>query len=305
MASIRTRAARRLVQAMGIKARMASLADVEHDPAALLSAVAKLRRSDRRRPPRTVRRSWNIDRVECGGSDLFVMSHEGGPRKRVILYLHGGGYMFGPFASDWAAMRRLADRIGTDFAILLYPRVPEHDARATLEATEAAYAFLLERYGAGNLTVIGTSAGGGLAVALMVALRDSGGALPSCAILLSPSVDMIVSDDVSALEAGDVLLSVDYVRLAGRLYAGDLGPDHPVVSPINSDLSGLPPMHLFVADSEIFRPSIEAFAEQARATGTEAHLILGEDAQHTWPLAPTPEGRRALEEMVEIVRGCG
>ena len=115
---------------------------------------------------------------------------------------------------------------------------------------------------------------------------------------------MTLSDDVSHLESGDVMLSVAHVRSAGRIYAGELGPDHQIVSPIHADLTGLPPMHVFVADSEILRPSIETFAAQARAAGTDAHLILGDDAQHTWPAAPTPEGRRALGQMVEIVRTC-
>jgi acetyl esterase/lipase len=201
-------------------------------------------------------------------------------------------------------MRKVAAGSGLDFAMFLYPRAPEHHAEETLRATKAAYGALLDRYGAGNVILVGTSAGGGLAVALMVSLRDSGSPLPLCSILLSPGVDMTLVDDVSDLEREDVLLSADHVRSAGRIYAGDLGPDHPSVSPINADLAGLPTMYVFVADSEILRPSIETFADRALAVGTEVQLVVGEGAQHTWPAAPTPEGRRALERIVEIVRAC-
>ena len=295
--------AKRLVQAIGLKRRLRALADLEGDPAALQKGVGKLRRTDRRRPPWTIRRRWDTTRLDGDGNDLFVMSKQGAPASRVLMYLHGGGYMFGPFATEWAAMGRVAAGTGCDFAMFMYPRAPEHGAQTTLDATVAAYEMLVARYGAGNVLVVGTSAGGGLAVALMTSLRDSGRPLPSCAVLLSPGVDMTLQSDVAALEPGDVMLPVAHVRSAGRIYARDLGPGHPIVSPINADLAGLPPLHLFVADSEILRPSLESFAERARSAGTETHVVLGEDAQHTWPIAPTPDGRIALDRIKEIVGG--
>jgi len=112
------------------------------------------------------------------------------------------------------------------------------------------------------VAVVGTSAGGGLAVALMVLLRDAGRPLPSCSILFSPAVDVTFRDDVLDLEAADVILSLAFVRSAGRIYAGDLDPDHPIVSPINADLAGL----------------------------------------STCTCSPTPEGRSALDRVVEIAR---
>lgn len=297
--------AKRLVQLIGLKRRLQALAQVDDDPDALRKGVDKLRRTDQRQPPWTIRRRWRIEGLDCAGDDLYVMTKDRGPaHARVLLYLHGGGYLFGPFGTEWTAIGRIATGSDSDYAMFMYPRAPEHDAAETLHAATAAYQALVDRYGAGNVIIVGTSAGGGLAVALMVSLRDAGSPLPSCSILLSPGVDMTLEEDVSSLEHDDVLVSVDHVRSAGRLYAGDLGPDHPIVSPINADLSELPPMHVFVADSEILRPGVESFADRARAAGTEVHLVLGEDAQHTWPIAPTPEGRHALDQVVAIVATC-
>jgi acetyl esterase/lipase len=304
MTSVRGRVAKRLVQVIGLKRRLQALAEVEGDAAALQKGVKKLRQTDRRRPPRSVRRRWHTELIDCDGNDLFLMFKGKERSRRVVIYLHGGGYMFGPFGTEWAAIRRVADGSDVDFAMFLYPRAPENDARTTLSATSTAYSVLLERYGDGNVVVVGTSAGGGLAVALMVSLRDSQEPLPCCAILLSPGVDMTLHEDVADLEPGDVMLPVDHVRSAGRIYAGALDPSDPIVSPINADLSDLPPTYLFVADSEILRPSIETFADRAREAGTPTDLILGAAAQHTWPAAPTPEGRRALDQIVQIVQGC-
>ncbi|MBT8202692.1 MAG: alpha/beta hydrolase fold domain-containing protein [Acidimicrobiia bacterium] len=304
MTTVRGRLANQLVRLLGIKQRLIRLAEVDDDPAAFRHRLRKLRRADRRRPSWTVRRRWDIEPVDVSGFDLFVMSRQGSPGRRVLLYLHGGGYLFGPFWTEWGAMSRVADRSDSDFAMLLYPRAPEHDAEAALGVAGAAYDSLADRYGAGNVLPIGTSAGGGLAIALTAVLRDNGRELPRCAVLLSPGVDMTLEQPVGHLEASDVLLSTAHVRSAGRVYAGALEPAHPRVSPLFGNLAGLPTMHVFVGAAELLRPSIEEFAHRATESGSDVRLIVGEDQQHTWPLAPTPEGRHALEQLVDIVASC-
>ena len=191
----------------------------------------------------------------------------------------------------------------SDFA-MLYPRAPEHDAADALRVARAAYGTLADRYGVGGVLPIGTSAGGGLAIALMAALRDEGGGTPPCAVLLSPGVDMTLEHPVEHLEESDVLVSTEHVRSAGRVYGGALGSDHPTVSPLFGDLGDLPNMYVFVGGAELLRSSIEAFAGKATEGGTEVRLILGDDQQHTWPIAPTPEGRQGLGQIVDIVSFC-
>jgi acetyl esterase/lipase len=139
----------------------------------------------------------------------------------------------------------------------------------------------------------------------MMHVRDDGGALPARAILISPGVDMTLAEPIGELEAHDVMLPVAHVTSAGRLYAGQLGADHPDVSPLFGDLSGLPPLHVFAGTAEILYPSLETFVGKARDAGTDATLIIGGGQQHTWPLSPTPDGRRALREIVEIIGTAG
>lgn len=305
MATTRGRLATHFVRLVGIKKRLHRLAEAEDDPVAFETQLRRLRRTDRRRPPLRVRMRWHVERVEVEGFDLFVMSAKDRPARKVLLYLHGGGYLFGPFGTEWMAMARVAESSEADFAILLYPRAPEHDAPRTMHVARAAHDALNERYGSRSVIPIGTSAGGGLAIALMAALRDTASnELPPCAVLLSPGVDMTLEQPVGHLEKSDVLLSSDHVRSAGRVYAGALGPAHPTISPLFGNLADLPALHIFVGGAELLRPSIEAFARRATRAGTEVHVILGEDMQHTWPAAPTPEGRRALGQIVDIVTSC-
>jgi len=301
MPSIRTRAANRLVVLIGIKRRLQRLAAVDDDPAAFARILGKLRRTDRTTPPRRLEKAWDHERVDVDGFALHMLTAKDGTHRRMILYLHGGGYMFGPFGTEWSAMRSIASGAKCDFAMLLYPRAPEYQAPRTIEIAVQAFAVIAARYGAPNVILAGTSAGGGLGIVMMAELRDRGEPLPARAVLLSPGVDMTLREDVRHLERGDSLLSIDHVRSAGALYAGALGADHRHVSPIFGDLSGLAPMHVFAGTREILYPSLEAFVRQASAAGTEADLVVGVDQQHTWPAAPTPEGREARKQIVEII----
>ncbi len=301
MPSFAARAAKQLVKATGVKRRLDRVAEAEHDPAEVARLVRKLRRFDRKAPPRRLRRRWNVETVDVEGHALHVLASRAGHSSRIILYLHGGAYMFGPFGTDWAACHRVASTTGCDFAVFDYPKVPEHEAPQTIAATMSAYDTLVGRYGAAHVILMGTSAGGALALAIMARLRDSGREQPAKAILISPGVDMTLADPLGDLERHDALLSVAHVRSAGRMYAGDLGAQHPTVSPLFADLSGLPSLWVFAGTWEILYPSLRTFVDKAKEAGTEATLIVGEDQQHTWPLAPVPEGRTSLREIAEII----
>ncbi len=301
MTTLTTRAANRLVLLIGVKRRLAALAEAT-DLGERDRFLAKIRRTDRPEPPWRLRRMWTHSPIDVGGFPMHLLARREAASERVILYLHGGGYMFGPFGTEWAASSRVAKGAGCDLAVLVYPKAPEYEAPQSIEVVLSAYDELERRYGPGNIAVVGTSAGGGLALAMMVRLRDASRRMPELAVLWSPGVDMTLRADVSHLEADDVLLTVAHVRMAGGLFAGDLGASHPDVSPTFGDLSGLPPLHVFAGTAEILYPSLETFVQKANDAGTTAHLIVGEGQQHTWPAAPTPEGRRALRQTVGIIR---
>ncbi len=301
MPSLADRLATQVVKAIGIKRKLTRLAEVENDPPRLAELVRKLRRFSRPRPPRSLLRRWNFETLDSAGHDLHVATSRQGRSGRAILYLHGGGYMFGPFGTDWAACDRVASSTGCDFALFDYPKVPDHQARQTIAATKRAYGLIADQYGAENMILIGTSAGGGLALTVMMQVRDDGGALPATAILISPGVDLTLADPIGDLEPGDALLSVAHVTSAGRLYSGELAADDPSVSPLFGDLGRLPPLHVFAATAEILYPSLRTFVAKAREAGNDASLIIGEGQQHTWPLSPTPDGRKALREIAAIV----
>jgi monoterpene epsilon-lactone hydrolase len=278
---------------LGVKRKLQELADSHDDPAQFDRLLKKTRKYDRRDPPPRMRKRVGHEQVDVDGHVLHFLSDEGRRSDRVILYLHGGGYMFGPFAPEWKMASSIAASTSSDLAVFLYPRTPEHEAERTVDATLQAYQAVLDRYRGDEVVLVGTSAGGGLSVVLMDEAARRQLQPPSRAVLVSPGVDMALQEDVDELEAGDVLLSADYVRLAGRLYAGALATDHPWISPTNGNLEGLPPLQVFAGSREILSPGIETFVGRVRAEGSSVELILGEGQQHAWPTMSTPEGHQA------------
>ena len=301
MASLRTVVFKSLVRALRLKHRLRRVVEVVDDPDELRRVLGKWRKWDQSQPPGKLKRRWSHESIDVEGFNLHVLTQTAQRNRRMILYLHGGAYMVGPFRAEWFMMDKIASGTGCDFAVLDYPKAPEHHAPVTIDVVTNAYDFLADTYGASSLILAGTSAGGGLAVALMSDLRDAGRLQPQFAVLLSPFVDLTLSAANADQEHLDILLTSDYVRAAGELYAASLPPDDPRVSPTFGDLSGLAPLFVFAGTDEILLPDIQLFSQRATDAGTEVHLILGQGEQHTWPTVPTPEGRQAVQQIVDII----
>lgn len=224
----------------------------------------------------------------------------------VLLYLHGGGYSAGSAASHRGLVAQLAKAAGIRALVPEYRLAPEHPFPAALEDAVTVYKYLL-RQGVPPHRIIlaGDSAGGGLAVATLVALRDQGIPLPAGAVLLSPWTDLAgTGESLRTRAKQDPWLVPEGVRPVAALYHGDTPPTHPLVSPLYADLHGLPPMLIHVGDSEILLSDATRLAEKARQAGVPVSL-------HVWPgmfhvfhiFYPfVPEAHKAIREIGEWIR---
>jgi len=210
----------------------------------------------------------------------------------LLLYLHGGGYGGGSSRSHSELAARLARAAGAVAVLPDYRLAPEHSFPAALDDATAAYrALLAELDGdASRLVVGGDSAGGGLAVAMCVALRDAGDPLPRALGLLSPWLDLTCSSPSwDERFEGDPVLDHS-LRTAAERYLGGADPRDPLCSPLFADLSELPSMLVMVGTHEILYDDAVSFAEETARTGTEVELEIGHELIHVWPIFPiTPE----------------
>jgi len=247
-----------------------------------------------------------IEEVEAGGIFCEWVHITGGapqPSPRVILYLHGGGFMMGSARADRILTAALARVSGRAALSVNYRLAPEHPFPAALEDTLAVYHWLLTTGRApGSLMLAGFSAGGGLALAALVALRDAGDPLPKGAILLSPVTNWAASG-VSHLTnvESDLLNTPALITEMRTCYLGERDPRTPLASPLYADLHGLPPLLIQVGGDELLRDDSTQVAERARAAGVPVTLYVGEGMWHGLHAAaartPFPEGEAAFEQI--------
>jgi acetyl esterase/lipase len=223
---------------------------------------------------------------------------------RVLLYLHGGGYVMGSPRTHRELATRIACEAAARVLLLDYRLAPEHPFPAALEDATAAYRWLRGRgVDARSIAVAGDSAGGGLTLATLMALRDAGESLPACAVCLSPWTDL-EGTGAAAQPGGadDPMVSMSGLRDSGRLYAGERTRD-PLASPVYGDFTGLPPLLLQVGTRELLLDDSTRVAERARGAGVVVRLEVEEGAFHVWQAtADLPESIDALTRIGAFVR---
>ncbi|MFT4979449.1 MAG: monoterpene epsilon-lactone hydrolase [Myxococcota bacterium] len=206
------------------------------------------------------------------------------PEGQVIYYLHGGGYAFGSYRSHRTLIERLAVSARACVFAIDYRLAPEHPCPAAIEDALRGYQWLLDQgYDASQIVFAGDSAGGGLVLSTLMALRDAGRPLPAGALCLSPWLDLTMS---GASHGGNH--THDYVAGGSNLdeyagyYAGHLALDDPRVSPACGDPTGLPPLMIHTGDAEVMRDDAVTFARRAEAAGVDVRLQIWPAQVHVW-----------------------
>jgi len=226
---------------------------------------------------------------------------------RVILYFHGGGYTIGTLATYRNFTGHLARATGAKLLAAGYRLAPEHPFPAALEDAVTSYRWLIEQgVPPHRIVIAGDSAGGGLALATAVALRDRGNPMPAAIVAICPSTDL-AKEGRSVRERAhlDPIVTYESSMAHALRYVGkESNLKNPLASPLYADLHGLPPMLILVGTHESLFDDSTRFAAKAEAAGVEVELDIWEGMVHVWPLFADilPEGRQALEKIGEYVR---
>jgi acetyl esterase/lipase len=220
----------------------------------------------------------------------------------TLLYLHGGGYMIGSHETHRGLVAQICKFAGIRALVLNYRKAPEDPFPAAIEDAEAAYDFLVEQEGLDpkNMFVAGDSAGGGLSLALMLTLKEKGKTQPKAAALLSPWTDLTISGrSHKERDQRDPMIDVSRMSEAIDMYRGSAPADHPKISPLFADLSGLPPMLVQVGTEEVLFDDSTRLVENAKAAGVAAELEVWEDMPHVHQIAYrlVPEAKAALRNI--------
>ncbi len=221
------------------------------------------------------------------------------PGNTGLLYLHGGGY-FACSAETHRPITAFFAREGFRVFAPDYRLAPENRFPAAVDDAVAVYRGLLGAgYPSERIVVAGESAGGGLTLSLMLALRSADVPLPAAAALYSPWTDLAATgDSIRTNSDRCAMFCGSDVAASARYYLGDTDPRNPLASPLYADLTGLPPLLIHVGADEVLRDDSTRLTERARAAGVPVDLKIWPVVPHAWQLAPhlIPEARQSLRE---------
>jgi acetyl esterase/lipase len=248
-----------------------------------------------------------FERIDAGGVPGEWVSMPNSDPSRVLLYFHGGGYVFGSAATHRGLVARLCQSAATRALSLDYRLAPEHRFPAAVEDAVTSYRWLLAKgIHPKRIAIAGDSAGGGLTLATLVSLRDQGVPLPAAAVCISPRTDL--ANEGRSMETKATLDPLIHRALTTAMERHYLGPEGnvraPLASPLYAELAGLPPLLILVGDWEVLLDDSTRFAEQAKVAGVEVEIEVWEEMIHGWPFfAPLiPEAREAIDRMGTYIR---
>jgi acetyl esterase/lipase len=245
-----------------------------------------------------------VDRTSIGGFDCILVDPGGRDTGRAALYLHGGSYIHPMAAQQWRLVERLA-AAGVRVAVPDYELAPAFTYREAYPLVMEAYRRLVAERGAQLTTIIGDSAGGGLALGLAQSLLGTDVPQPRRLVLLAPWLDLTLDDPaVLASASADPWLSRVGLVAAGRAWAGGDDPRLPRLSPIEGPIDGLAPIRVFVGTRDLLLPDVLRLQRRFRSAGhgdDRFTLTVQPGALHNYPLLPAPEGRLAQHAILRDI----
>ncbi len=247
------------------------------------------------------------ERVDANGVPAEWTIAPGADQNRVILFLHGGGYISGSIESHRHMIAEAGRQAQARTLALGYRLAPEHPFPAALQDALAGYRFLLSSgVNPKHIALAGESAGGGLAIATLLSLRDAGEPLPACVWCSSPWVDLeMIGSTMVSKAAVDPLIQLQYLTELATAYLHGADPRTPLASPIHADLHGLPPLLIQVGSAETLLSDSIRLAAVAGEADVSVTLQVWPEMIHAWHLfyQQLSMGREALAAVGAFIRG--
>jgi monoterpene epsilon-lactone hydrolase len=248
----------------------------------------------------------SFERVDAGGVPADWVSTAASKPLPVILFFHGGGYCIGSAKTHRDLVSRLCTAAGARALSVDYRLAPENPFPAAVDDGVAAYRWLRQQgVPASSIVIAGDSAGGGLTLATLLALKQAGDELPAGGVCMSPVTDHTKSGKSMRTKVElDPMVHPSSSTAYSNMYLGGADPTTPLASPLHADLTGLPPLLILVGTWEVLLDDSTRFAEKAKAAGVPVELEVWDEMIHIWPFfaALLPEARQAIDRMAAFIK---
>lgn len=242
----------------------------------------------------------NVDRVYAE----FIVPN-GAPKDKLIFYVHGGGYVSGSCNDHRAIVSKVCVKTGLSCILYEYGLAPEKPFPAAINDSIEVWNALPELgYNYENVVIMGESAGGGLALSLLFALKDKGLPMPKATVAISPWADLNCTNNAYSTRNRKSLAPLNSWNVFSDYYVGDADPNHPYISPLFGDSLGLPPIFINAGDADELYDDAYLFYQKAKANNVDVYFRQGEGLVHCYPLlAPMfSEATNALDEISDFVK---
>lgn len=253
-------------------------------------------------PPPFIYNAVKVKMIKILDRNVVVLQPKGVIPSRHVLYLHGGAYLYGMSYLHWKFVVKLMRELNCSMMIPDYPLAPHGHAQETFALLMETYRHLLSDKNASDLLIIGDSAGGGLALALAMMLKEEKLPQPRRIVLLSPWLDAeLTNPEIQKLADLDLILDVEGLQNVGKVYEPDTEEKAKRISPIHGDLKGLARIVCFVGTHEIMRADARKLKERCIMEGIEMDYFEYEDMLHAWMLFGIPESREMIQRLAKLL----
>jgi monoterpene epsilon-lactone hydrolase len=248
----------------------------------------------------------NVEKIKLNNISAEWVCSKEAREDRVILYLHGGGYNICSPNTHRELSAYISMASSAKVLLIDYHLAPEHPFPTALEDATLTYRWLLKNgFSGGDIALAGDSAGGGLAIATSISLRDGGNPPPTSIACISPWTDLEMSGNSIKTHAQiDPMLNLQSIKLMASNYIGENDPRNPLISPIYANLKGIPPMLIHVGSDEMLLDDSTRIAEKAKSAGVDVTLKIYDKMWHVWHLNAKlmPEAKNAIKELGSFIR---
>lgn len=253
-------------------------------------------------PPKSILKKNQIKTTCINQRNIFTVIPKKLQSDKIIFYLHGGAYIAGITRPHWHFINKISTTVAIKVAVVDYPIAPENSYIDTFDMVVPAYEAMLKEFLPSQIIFMGDSAGGGLALALAQVLKQKHLPQPLKMILLSPWLDVTMSNpDIGLLEKKDTLLSKNVLITAGKKYAKGADRKTPVISPIYGDFDGLANIYLFIGTHDLLLADARKLRDRLKNTGTGFSYYEFDEMFHIWMFLPIPEAKSVIKKIENIV----
>lgn len=285
-------------------------------PDEVMEELEHCRRENRRpvRVPRYFRGYFTEEKYQAStGFEMQVFKHEeaarslsrskGRPSRRLILYLHGGAFIYPPVFFHWRFLHDLALRTHCDTLMPVYPKSPEYVCEYSVKTVLEYYRNISESHQYDEIHLVGDSAGACLCLVVAQEAHKNGWQRPATTTLLSPCVDLshTKEKEMRALQEKDTMLQLDRVIMLNAVWQGELSNKHPWVSPIFGDFSSVDNLSVYFGSDEILQPDDLFLKETYEKAGKTGQFHEYEGMFHTFAMFPIPDGFKAVKMIAKSI----